>query len=113
MSEKQNTDQMLEDFLQDNHVEDKDFTHKVMNSLPQQPRLVWITNIYPVMGVLLGLIAIWKLDVFNPQKLMIWGAQLLVLWNTHVGLSITVSATGLFGLGALIAFFTSEKLKDF
>jgi len=110
--ENKDLDRMMEDFLSDNRVEDREFSENVMASLPQQPRLVWITQMYPVLGILAAMFIVWKFDVLNPKTLMSYVSQAMLLWNTHVGFSATISVGMVLAVLAVVGFFVSEKVKD-
>lgn len=110
--EQKNVDQMMEDFLSDNHVEDQGFSQQVMNSMPQQPRLIWITSLSPLLAILVGAFSLWKFDVITPEKAIVWLQTLSVILNVNVAVSATISFAVVIGVTALLGFFVSEKIKD-
>ena len=113
MNRNQDIDQMLEDFLNENHVEDAGFSDKVLSSLPREPRLVWLTHIYPVMGLMTGLLAAWYFEILTPQTFMIWFAKAMVFFDTHMSISASVSVAVVIGAIAAIGYFLSEKIREF
>jgi hypothetical protein len=112
MNENKDLDRMMEDFLSDNRVEDREFSDKVMTALPQQPKLVWVTSLAPVLGIFVAMAAVWQFGFVTPEKLNLWMAKLSVLWNVNVGVSATVSIAAVIGVAALAGYFVSEKIKN-
>jgi hypothetical protein len=65
MSEHKDLDQLFENFMCENRVEDDGFSEKVIEQISLKPRLAFVTNIYPTLGGLFGLLVF----IFAKQNL--------------------------------------------
>lgn len=117
MNQNQDLDQMLENFLSDNHIADDSqslqFTKNVMTALPESPRLLWVQDIYPFLGLLMGALVFWKVDIVTPQQLYIWSQKLAVITHINVQtVSVHLNMGVLVGLGLIAGYYAYEKLVE-
>jgi hypothetical protein len=66
MNKPEDFDKLFESFMSENHVEDGGFSEKVIAEISAKPRLAFVTNIYPLLGGLFGLL----LFIFAKQNLL-------------------------------------------
>lgn len=113
MNNKNELDLMLENFLENNQVEDNGFSAQVLSALPQQPRLLWLNNFYTVLGMLAGVLAAWKFDFIDTSKLLLLGKKIMVLANINISsISATASLSVLAALAVLLGLYCYEKISD-
>lgn len=110
---KPNLDSMLEDFLSDNHVEDIDFSAKVVQSLPKKSSLFWLRDTVPAFVLCFLFLIGWKFHFLIEQIFFLFRGE-FYQWmaRTFGSLTITISFTVIIGLAVVAAYFAFEKIRD-
>jgi len=118
MNKNHDLDQLLEDFLRDDspattQLSKDEFNAKVLSSLPQGPKLLWVTSVYPVLGILVAAFVVWKIRIFDPRVLMKIPAKLSLYFGIDVtSVSTTVSMASLIVVAVMAIYFLYQKIEE-
>jgi hypothetical protein len=104
MKDPKELENLLESFLSENHIEDAGFSDQVMAKVSEKPKIAFLTNLYPVLGGLFGLLLLvlskqtfgsmslrFNLKSFKPLAQIFENSdkasQLMSAYGTYIGIA--------------------------
>ncbi|MBY0384072.1 DUF5056 domain-containing protein [bacterium] len=108
---KNDLDLMLENFLNDNKVEDNGFSSRVTEQLPHVSSWLWLYDAAPAFGLCAVLLMAWQFFGVIEKSFFMYKSEFYIwLAEKMSSFSITISYSALMGVALVIAYFAFEKL---
>lgn len=107
-------DNLMTDFFTSTDVEGEDqFVQSVMTSLPAEPKLAWVRDVFPAVALFIAMLGAWKIKILTPAVLLGLGSEGLAYlqsqWHMLTPTTVLAVVAGAF---LILCYYTYETFAE-